>query len=212
MSEHPSEYPSETPPLFVIQKGPDAGREFSLEQSISSIGRSAANDIVLNDSEVSRHHARILRQGSIYSIEDLGSTNGTFVNNQRLTSPVSLSDGDLIGFGETIQTQFVRRQPAPPPVPDWDEPDAMPVVREAHTPAAPPETAVPEPPPDTPPSSRSKLIVIISLSLLILLCCFCGLLIVALDSYNQGQLLYCGGLRPFWETILGLAGFNPVCP
>ncbi|NKQ35607.1 MAG: FHA domain-containing protein [Chloroflexi bacterium] len=211
MSAQPSEYPGENPAYFIIQKGPDAGREFSLEQSISSIGRSAANDIVLNDPEVSRHHARILRQGSIYSIEDLGSTNGTFVNNQRLTSPVPLSDGDLLGFGETIKAQFVRRQPAPPPVPDWDEPAAMPVVREAQTPAAPPETAVPETS-STTPASRVKPIVIISLILLILLCCFCGLLIVALDSYNQGQLLYCGGLRPFWETILGPAGFNPVCP
>ncbi|HFQ93001.1 MAG TPA: FHA domain-containing protein [Anaerolineae bacterium] len=202
----------ENPAWFIIQKGPDAGREVSLEQSISSIGRSAANDIVLNDPEVSRHHARILRQGSVYSIEDLGSTNGTFVNNQRLTSPVILADGDLIGFGETIKARFARRQPAPPPAPDWDEPAAMPVVWEAHTPAAPPETAAPETPPDTPPASRSKLIVIISLILLILLCCFCGLLIVALDSYNQGQLLYCGGLRPFWEIILGPFGFNPLCP
>ena len=215
MSLQPSEYPVENPAYFIIQKGPDAGREFSLAQNICNIGRSADNDFILNDPEVSRRHARVLRRGNVYSIEDLGSTNGTYVNNQRLTAPVILADGDLVSFGEAIQVRFARRQPAPPPPPDWDEPAVAPAIQEASPPAAPPEmspkAAAPETPP-VPPASRSKSIAIASLIFFILLCCLCGLLIVALDSYNQGQLLYCGGLRPFWEIALGPFGFNPICP
>lgn len=206
MNAQPSETINDTPAFLVVERGPNPGQEFSLEQSIASIGRSADNDIVLNDPEVSRHHARIVRQGSIFSLEDLGSTNGTYLNSQRLTGPTPLADGDIVGFGETIRTRFSRHSQAePPPMPAWEEPAAgleVPL----------PPTAVPAAP-ETPPAARSpRNALLIGLIALLLACCFCGLLILALDSYNQGQLLYCGGLRPFWELILGPFSFNPICP
>lgn len=78
------------------------------------LGRDADNLIVLADSGVSRHHARIVKSGSEWAIEDLGSSNGTWVNGQRVAR-ASLSDGDRIKLGG-VELVF-RDAPAPPPLP-----------------------------------------------------------------------------------------------
>ena len=84
------------------------GGEFPLrmEREIV-IGRSSECDIVLGDPNVSRRHAEIRRLGRGYSLVDLGSTNGTEVNGQRVTE-TSLMNGDVIGVG-TTQITFERR-------------------------------------------------------------------------------------------------------
>jgi len=91
---------------LVINSGPDQGTEIPLEKAEISIGRDVKNDIVINDSEVSRHHARLLLRTNTYVIEDTGSTNGTFINNQRLTSPIPLKAGELIFLGENVCLAF----------------------------------------------------------------------------------------------------------
>src|SRR4051794_41606089 len=65
------------------------------------IGREGT-DIVLQDPEVSRRHAAIRVQGEDVAIEDLGSTNGTFVNDQRIEGTRALRDGDTVRFGNTV--------------------------------------------------------------------------------------------------------------
>ncbi len=85
-----------------MQRGPTVGKIFDLTKDVVTIGRDVTNDITINDAEVSRHHARLMRQANVYTLEDLGSTNGTFVNSLRLTGPRALTAGDIVGFGETV--------------------------------------------------------------------------------------------------------------
>lgn len=69
--------------LAVLQ-GADAGQIFPIEKPLMTIGRSEA-DVVLNDSEVSRRHAQLEIAGNAVVLRDLHSTNGTYVNEQRIT-------------------------------------------------------------------------------------------------------------------------------
>jgi hypothetical protein len=87
---------------FVMRSGPTPGATYSLEGDQLIIGRDSSSGIAINDAEVSRKHARLNFQGGKYVIEDLGSTNGTFVNGQRLTSSVVLKSGDVVSLGEQI--------------------------------------------------------------------------------------------------------------
>src|SRR5215472_16601410 len=68
-----------------------------------TIGRSPDNQIVLNDPQASSHHAEVRPEGEGYVISDLGSTNSTFVNQQRLTPnvPYALKPSDFIRIGST---------------------------------------------------------------------------------------------------------------
>ena len=87
---------------FVVRTGPNAGKTYPLEGNEISIGRDTGNAIALNDAEISRKHARLLWKGSGYVLEDLGSTNGTFVNGNRLSGSVPLKSGDGVSFGENV--------------------------------------------------------------------------------------------------------------
>jgi len=90
----------------VAKSGPTAGNIYRLEKSEMFVGRDLNNDIVINDPEVSRRHARFFLQGKTYVLEDLGSTNGTAVNGQRLMGPYILKDGDTITLGETVDLTY----------------------------------------------------------------------------------------------------------
>jgi predicted component of type VI protein secretion system len=91
---------------LVIQKGLTPGKVFELIQDELTIGRDITNRIVLNDPEVSRKHAHLKLQSGSYVIEDLGSTNGTFVDGQRLIGPHLLRPGEIIMLGEKIQLVY----------------------------------------------------------------------------------------------------------
>jgi hypothetical protein len=91
---------------LIMRSGPTPGASYSLEGDQIDIGRDSTNEIVINDAEISRRHARLTFQGGKYVLEDLGSTNGTFVNGQRLAGPRVLKSGEVVSFGEQIVMNF----------------------------------------------------------------------------------------------------------
>jgi predicted component of type VI protein secretion system len=91
---------------LIMRSGPTPGAAFTLEGDQITVGRDSTNEIVINDAEVSRRHARLTFQGGKYVLEDLGSTNGTFVNGQRLAGPRVLKAGEVVSFGEQIVLVF----------------------------------------------------------------------------------------------------------
>ena len=91
---------------LVMQTGPTPGKAYALDRGEITIGRDVNNEVVINDAEVSRKHARIIIQGDSYVLEDLGSTNGTSIDGQRLTGPHILSLGQKISLGENVSLGF----------------------------------------------------------------------------------------------------------
>jgi DNA-binding winged helix-turn-helix (wHTH) protein len=85
-------------------------REVRLDDGETSIGRDPEAGIHLDSAKVSRNHARILVSGSDAVVEDLGSTNGTFLADKRVTGPVRLQHGDEIGIGPFRLTFRVTRR------------------------------------------------------------------------------------------------------
>jgi diguanylate cyclase (GGDEF)-like protein len=96
----PPEEPGATGSLVVIYGG-DLGRRISLGTGALECGRSTQCDLPLDDDAVSRHHARFAWTGEGYTVSDLGSTNGTFVNDRNVGEH-ALRDGDQIKIGRTI--------------------------------------------------------------------------------------------------------------
>ncbi len=81
-----------------------SGKEHELEQGLTRIGRGSENEIVVVSKRASREHAHILRDGRHTSIEDKTSTNGTYLNGERIQGKAILRDGDRIGVGEVSFT------------------------------------------------------------------------------------------------------------
>jgi pSer/pThr/pTyr-binding forkhead associated (FHA) protein len=97
---------SDSEAKLTIRLDPTTEREYPLGKGSITIGREAFNDIVIYDPEASRRHAQISYQEERYVIEDLGSTNGTYVNGRRLNSATPLHNGDVIEIGETVRMIF----------------------------------------------------------------------------------------------------------
>jgi uncharacterized protein YkwD len=85
--------------IRLVSIGSSPKREFSLDKPTVAVGSHRSNDVVFDDTTVSRRHATIARKKSGYELTDLGSTNGTFVNGRRVDKPVALKRGDKIRFG-----------------------------------------------------------------------------------------------------------------
>jgi pSer/pThr/pTyr-binding forkhead associated (FHA) protein len=99
------------------------GRQHLLENDKTIIGRAVDCDIVITSKRVSREHTQIRREGWRIYVEDLGSTNGTFFNNERIMAPMQLRDGDQIQVGDvlfTFQDPDVTYQDTPLPELDVD--------------------------------------------------------------------------------------------
>ncbi|WP_026370998.1 FHA domain-containing protein [Kallotenue papyrolyticum] len=80
------------------QTGLEPGKRFPLNQ-VNTIGRAMTNDIPLNDNFLSAEHALLEWDGSTWIIEDLGSTNGTWLNGREVVQPTPLTYGDIIQLG-----------------------------------------------------------------------------------------------------------------
>lgn len=141
-----------------VHTGPDSGTRIELSKDVTALGRDVTNDVVLADAEVSRRHARITIGDSGAILEDLGSTNGSFVNGERLLGPRLLEDGDLIGFGESVKLVFEAREALAVETRLSSQPQAAAAERRPPK-TAPPPVAVPAVPPvaAAPRTSRSWL-------------------------------------------------------
>lgn len=85
--------------LLVVQRGPSAGSRFLLDADVVTAGRHPESEIFLDDVTVSRRHAEFRRSGATYTVSDVGSLNGTYVNRDRIDE-VSLQDGDEVQIGK----------------------------------------------------------------------------------------------------------------
>ena len=101
--------------ILEIVEGDDAGRQTPLEGSLE-IGREASTGLPLDDEQTSRRHARVTAQGDHALIEDLGSTNGTYLNGQPIEGQRTLRPGDRLRVGLTVfelrTAADVQRQPS----------------------------------------------------------------------------------------------------
>jgi hypothetical protein len=137
MSSHAPEYG--TAWWLTVRKGPQAGTVYPLRGHILTIGRQPDNYIVIDDPMISRHHARFTLQSDSYVLTDLGSANGTWVNDVRLAGPALLRPGDVIGLGRDVLLVFSNR-------PDYGTANEVPasdVTLYAAVPGAVQPTAVP---------------------------------------------------------------------
>ena len=101
--------------ILEIVEGSEAGRQLPLD-SVIDVGREPSLPLHLDeDTQVSRRHARISVQGGQVVVEDLGSTNGTYVNDQPISSPRSLNPGDKVRIGLTVLELRTRQQVAARP-------------------------------------------------------------------------------------------------
>ena len=86
--------------MLLVQRGPDAGARFLLDNDVVTVGRHPDSDIFLDDISVSRRHATFTRTANGYVISDLGSLNGSYVNRDRIDTDVVLSGGDEVQIGK----------------------------------------------------------------------------------------------------------------
>jgi len=215
---------------LVLRAGPTPGKAFPLEKDEMFIGREANNDVVINDPEVSRKHARLFIQGGNMILEDLGSTNGTSINGQRLTGPYVLRAGEIITLGEKItllfeslaadpnatmassripsESQFTAQSPQPPAV--YQAPPAQPQFR---APPPPPRYQAPPPPPaysgqipaspfpNQPPAKKNSAVwIIVIVVVLLFLICACVGIIYYIDANS------------LWCSLPGARSIFPGCP
>ena len=142
---------------LVMKQGPAPGKTFELSRNELTIGRDINNEIVINDAEVSRRHCRLLLQGDGYVVEDLGSTNGTFINEQRVSGQRALHSGETLRVGDnvtliyevagvdanaTIASRGAR--PAPAPAAPPPQPHKQPQQYAGQVPASPAPAAGPK--------------------------------------------------------------------
>ena len=97
--------------LLVVQKGPGAGSRFLLDQDVVNAGRHPDSEIFLDDVTVSRRHAVFNRDGDGYTVSDVGSLNGTYVNRDRIET-ISLKDSDEVQIGKYRLVFFAGHEDA----------------------------------------------------------------------------------------------------
>jgi predicted component of type VI protein secretion system len=200
---------------LVMRTGPTPGKSFPLDVPELTIGRDLANKIVINDPEISRRHCRLFLQGTSYLIEDLGSTNGTSVNGQRIMGAYPLRPGELVTFGEHINLLYemtesemdstvasVGGSPATVQAPfsaaaqGYPSPVAPSSTGEfaGHVPASPDWGT-----PSAPVKKKFPVALVVILALVLLCICVCVIGAVVIDTQNQ------------WCPLFGTV-FNVVSP
>jgi pSer/pThr/pTyr-binding forkhead associated (FHA) protein len=89
------------PQLVVLEPADQRGRSYQLGNE-ASIGRAAGCQITVDDTYVSQIHARVFQHEGQWYVEDLGSTNGTWMNRQKVSGPMQLQRGDRLQVGNTV--------------------------------------------------------------------------------------------------------------
>lgn len=207
---------------FVMRSGPTPEKVFPLEGPEIIIGRDNTSSLMINDAEVSRKHTRLVWQSLGYVIEDLGSTNGTFVNGQRLTTPLVLRGGETVSLGENIVLVYESTADPDATVLSTSARDVKKAVAEAQStleapkpeiPASPPKpeptpvkpvpskpvSAVPAPDQPVAPKKSKKNLVILLVILLILLC-VCGA--IAIFLYRAPISFWCQNFSFYFKPEL----------
>jgi pSer/pThr/pTyr-binding forkhead associated (FHA) protein len=87
--------------LRIVEPADQKGKTFDLTDEVT-VGRASGCQVALNDPTVSQLHARIFRREGRLYVEDLGSSNGTFVNRKKVAAPVAIRRGDRIALGSTV--------------------------------------------------------------------------------------------------------------
>lgn len=166
---------------LIMRSGPTPGAAFTLEGDQITVGRDSTNEIVINDAEISRRHARLTFQGGKYILEDLGSTNGTFVNGQRLAGPRVLKAGEVVSFGEQIVLVYEASTFDPAATVASPRAAAVPSISRPVAPPPPPPAeyagSVPASPVSAPAPARTNLTpILIAAGFLLFLCTCAGIL------------------------------------
>ena len=97
----PTKRTKKVPSKVAVVEGALKGKMFDLRDELV-IGRGDKCRIVLDDTYVSTMHARIFPKNGTYAVEDLGSTNGTYLNRRRITAPTEVHRGDQVKIGKTV--------------------------------------------------------------------------------------------------------------
>ena len=190
-----------------MRTGPTPGKSYPISGEMVTIGREPGNSIVINDAEISRRHARMTFQGGFYILEDLGSTNGTFVNGLKLSAPHPLHGGEVVSFGEQISCVFEITQEvdpdatmissaakpvvpqavpvAPQPVQAVAEPVSAPVSSYAGRVPVGPEPVVEEPAPPKKGLGSAKIALIVIAIVILCIFCFCLGVFWFIDANNM---------------------------
>lgn len=87
--------------IVIVRSETQAGHTYPVKDSLV-FGRSEDSDVILDDPYASEFHLRFTAEGTGLMLHDLGSTNGTYLNGRRVTSPVTLSKGDAVQVGKTV--------------------------------------------------------------------------------------------------------------
>ena len=94
--------PRGEPRVLVVTQGSQTGQSAALADGVIMIGRGADCQIILDDDYVSTRHARVVSGENGIYVEDMGSTNGSYVNGQRITAPTMITMSDTVRIGKTI--------------------------------------------------------------------------------------------------------------
>lgn len=100
-SDRKAKRQAHVPTLVIVDPAQAAGQRFAVSGTLS-IGRAAGCEITLDDTFISQVHARVSTGQSGVVVEDLGSTNGTYLNRKKVTAPVVVQSGDVIQVGSTV--------------------------------------------------------------------------------------------------------------
>ena len=165
---------------LIMRSGPTPGAVFNLGGDQLTIGRDSTNEVVINDAEISRRHARLTFQGGKYILEDIGSTKGTFVNGQRLAGPRVLKAGEVVSFGEQIVLVYEASTFDPAATIASPRATAVPSVSRPVAPPPPPPAeyagSVPASPMSSAPARTNLTPILIGVGFLLFLCTCAGIL------------------------------------
>ena len=211
---------------LVVHQDPTTQQVFPLTEGVVTLGREGYNEIVLLDPEASRKHAQISFQAGRYVVEDLGSTNGTFVNGRQILTATTLNPDDVIEIGDMARilyqgpggeiSETVMRAPSSSRDATMAMPEDLATFSESMPPVsadgltmqeADPQMAMPQETAAVQSSGANRRYLATFGCLILLLVIACAASIFLLDAM-AADALYCGP----GEGVFKLLGFVLDCP